>query len=412
MGTMPVLGGKKGRTGWHSACKDICEEGAAIIMSTPQTGQIQQSQNASAPKAVYANAFRAELRGDNRMAGATKTGDARFQDSLRSAQAEQSANVQAAKAAGTDAEEENGFLTFIKTVIDIINPLQHLPVIGTIYRHMTGDELSPVARIAGGTLYGGPIGAAMGVVNAAVEESSGKDIGENMLAMLGGDDKPKSPAQEPGAAPTMLAAADIIWHTPAPDTIQSGTALASANTEIPVQRNLQMAALNVTKFPPSDTPTNLRTQTGGKIEPDRGSLPSATPVLQTREGMLAPTQTANRTHTGLTEGAGRSSAPDVGERSYAMHPAEATPLLQSQNAPVLAARMASTPEQFAISSTASAPETASANSSAGRDIGVVSAAADKRAVPQQMMAALDKYAALKKSQNAAMATGRLVPSYH
>lgn len=387
-------------------------------MSTPQTGQIQQSQNAAAQKAPYANAFRAELRGDNRMAGGIKTNDTGFQDSLRTAQAEQAARAQPTKAAGTDTDEENGFLTFIKTVIDIINPLQHLPVIGTIYRHMTGDELSPVARIAGGTLYGGPIGAAMGVVNAAVEESSGKDIGGNMLAMLGEDDKQKPPAQEPAAAPTMLAAADIIWHTPAPDMTQSGTALASAHTEIPVQRHLQMAALNVTKFPPSDTPTNLRTQTGGKIEPDRGSLPSATPVLQTREGMLAPTQTANRTHTGLTEGAGRSSAPDVGERSYAMHPAEATPLLQSQNAPVLAARMASTPEQFAISSATSAAE----NSSGGRDIGVVSAAtgrkdlsasaADNRAVPQQMMAALDKYAALKKSQNAAMATGRLVPSYH
>ena len=380
-------------------------------MSMPQTGQIQQSQSSTASKAVYANAFRAELRGDNRMAGGTKASDTRFEDTLRAAQSEQSGAAQSVQAAGAGAEEENGFLTFIKTVIDIINPLQHLPVIGAIYRHMTGDELSPVARIAGGALYGGPIGAAVGVVNAAVEESSGKDIGENMLAMLSGDDKKQSPAQEPAAAPTMLAAADIIWHTPAPDMMQSGTALASATTETRIQRNMQMAAMDATKFPPSDTPTNLRTQTGGKIEPDRGSLPSATPVLQTREGMLAPTQTAHRTHTGLAEGAGRSSAPDVGERNRTIHPAEATPILQSQNAPVLAARMASTPEQFAISS-ASAADNSSGHSSAGRDTGVVSAAVDHRVVPQQMMAALDKYAALKKSQNAAMATGRLVPSYH
>ncbi len=377
-------------------------------MSTPQTGQIQQSQSSTARKAGYANAFRAELRGDNRMAGGSaKTSDTRFQDTLRAVQGEKSSAAQPVQATGADAEEENGFLTFIKTVIDIINPLQHLPVIGTIYRHITGDTLSPVARIAGGTLYGGPIGAAMGVVNAAVEESSGKDVGENMLAMLTGDDKKTTPAKEPATAPTMLAVADIIWHTPAPDMTQSGTALASAHTETNVPRAVQMAALDATKFPLSDTPTTLRTQTGGKIEPDRGSLPSATPVLQTKEGMLAPTQAVNRTHTGLAEGAGRSSAPDVGERNRTIHPAKATPVLQSQNAPALAARMASTPEQFAISS-ASAAE----NSSAGRDTGVVYAAAPHRAVPQQMMAALDKYAALKKSQNAAMATGRLVPSYH
>lgn len=379
-------------------------------MSMPQTGQIQQSQSSTAQKAVYANAFRAELRGDNRMAGGTKTSDTRFEDTLRAAQSEKSSAAQSVQATGADSEEENGFLTFIKTVIDIINPLQHLPVIGTIYRHMTGDELSPVARIAGGALFGGPIGAAVGVVNAAVEEGSGKDMGENMLAMLSGDNKKQSPANDPAAAPTMLAAADIIWHTPAPD-MNSGTALASANTETSSPRAVQMAALDATKFPLSDTPTNLRTQTGGKIEPDRGSLPSATPVLQTREGMLAPTQAVNRTHTGLAEGAGRSSAPDVGERNRTIHPAKATPILQSQNAPVLAARMASTPEQFAISS-APAAETSAENSSAGRDTGVVSAAVDNRVVPQQMMAALDKYAALKKSQNAAMATGRLVPSYH
>ena len=368
-------------------------------MSMPQTGQIQQSQNAAASKAVYANAFRAELRGDNRMAGGV-----RFEDSLRAAQTEKTADVSSA-----DGKEENGFLTFIKTVIDIINPLQHLPVIGTMYRHFTGDELSPVARIAGGTLYGGPIGGALGVVNAAVEESSGKDMGANMLAMLTGDDQKTAPAQEPAAAPTMLAAADIIWNTPAPAAAQSGTALASADNKIPNLRAEQLAALVGQKFPSSDTPTNLRTQTGGKIGLDGGSLPSATLALQTKEGMLAPTQAVNRTHTGLAEGAGRSSAPDVGERNRTIHPAEATPVLQSQNAPALAARTASTPEQFAISSTASA---AVENSSAGRDIGVVSAAADNRVVPQQMMAALDKYAALKRSQNAAAATGRLVPSFH
>lgn len=368
----------------------------ATIMSTPQTGHIPQSQTPAVQKPVYANAFRAELRGDGRTAGG-----ARFAESLRSAESHQAA---AADKTQSGSDSGGGFIGFIKTVIDIINPLQHIPVISTMYRHLTGDELSPVARIAGGTLYGGPIGAAMGVVNAAVESSTGKDLGGNMLAMVSGDDKKLKP---PAAAPaTMLAQADIIWHSPAPTDTAAATALAAADIKTNAPRTMQMAARMAQEFPPSDTPTTLRTQTGGDIALARGSLPSVPPVIQPEKGMSAPTQTADRTHNGSVAGAGRSSAPDVGERNYATHPAKASPSLQSQNAPALAARRASTPEQIANLSTPAD------RVPGGRDIGVVSAAAaDTRLVPQQMMAALDKYAALKKSQDAAAAS-RLVPSYH
>ncbi|MBT5663730.1 MAG: hypothetical protein HOJ06_00205, partial [Rhodospirillaceae bacterium] len=34
-------------------------------------------------------------------------------------------------------------------VLDIINPLQHIPVVSTLYRELTGDEISPGARMAG-----------------------------------------------------------------------------------------------------------------------------------------------------------------------------------------------------------------------------------------------------------------------
>ncbi|HEV7371081.1 MAG TPA: hypothetical protein VGO20_18420, partial [Arenibaculum sp.] len=45
-------------------------------------------------------------------------------------------------------------------LLDVINPLQHIPVVGTIYRALTGDEISTPARVAGGTLYGGVVGFA------------------------------------------------------------------------------------------------------------------------------------------------------------------------------------------------------------------------------------------------------------
>lgn len=73
--------------------------------------------------------------------------------------------------------------------LDIINPLQHIPVIATIYRAMTGDEIKPASRVLGDGLYGGPVGMAAGLVSAMVEETTGKDIGAHALAMVIPDKK-------------------------------------------------------------------------------------------------------------------------------------------------------------------------------------------------------------------------------
>lgn len=75
-------------------------------------------------------------------------------------------------------------LTFFD-VLDAINPLQHLPIVSTIYRALTGDTIAPIPRIAGGSLFGGLIGAVASAVNVLVEEISGSDIGEHALAFLG-----------------------------------------------------------------------------------------------------------------------------------------------------------------------------------------------------------------------------------
>lgn len=124
-----------------------------------------------------------------------------------------------------EEKDPGGFLAFLFGILDVINPLQHIPVVSTIYRHITGDEISPMARIAGDALYGGPIGAAVAVANVVVEEASGKDIGENMLAMVTGD-------KADGA--TMLASNvsniqpssgamqnEIIWDEPAVSVAQA-----------------------------------------------------------------------------------------------------------------------------------------------------------------------------------------------
>lgn len=86
---------------------------------------------------------------------------------------------------------EFGFSDFL----DIVNPLQHIPIVSTIYRELTGDELGAPARILGGALFAGPLGAAAGAASAAVEAVSGKDPGAHAVAFLGlGSDEEEAPA--------------------------------------------------------------------------------------------------------------------------------------------------------------------------------------------------------------------------
>ncbi|GLQ04963.1 hypothetical protein [Sneathiella chinensis] len=68
--------------------------------------------------------------------------------------------------------------------LDIINPLQHIPVVSSLYRNVTGDEISAGSRMIGGGLFGGVVGFAASVVNTAIESETGKDMGDHVLAMF------------------------------------------------------------------------------------------------------------------------------------------------------------------------------------------------------------------------------------
>ncbi len=72
--------------------------------------------------------------------------------------------------------------------LDVINPLQHIPIVSTIYRAITHDEIRAPARILGGGLFGGLVGAAMGVVNSIFSKLTGKDFGEHVAGLFKGND--------------------------------------------------------------------------------------------------------------------------------------------------------------------------------------------------------------------------------
>lgn len=134
-----------------------------------------------------------------------------------------------------------------RDLLDIVNPLQHIPVIGSIYRWATGDEPSDGARVVGDGLYWGPIGlAASAVMTAVSEDSSGHDLGEQVLAGLfgPGNDSPSigtpvmvasaasaPPSATPAATPAVSAAAGT---SPAATPIVSAPAISVAPPPTPL----------------------------------------------------------------------------------------------------------------------------------------------------------------------------------
>jgi len=85
--------------------------------------------------------------------------------------------------------EEFGF----GDLVDILNPLHHIPVASTLYRDITDDTIKPISQVVGGALFGGVLGAASSLVNVVVEQETGKNIGENAIAFVVGDKKPELP---------------------------------------------------------------------------------------------------------------------------------------------------------------------------------------------------------------------------
>lgn len=70
-------------------------------------------------------------------------------------------------------------------LLDLINPLQHIPIISNVYRAVTGDQIAAGPRLLGGGLFGGPIGLAVSMANLAVEDATGNDVGGHILAAAG-----------------------------------------------------------------------------------------------------------------------------------------------------------------------------------------------------------------------------------
>jgi hypothetical protein len=101
-------------------------------------------------------------------------------------------------------------------LVDMINPLHHIPVVATVYRNLSGDQIGAAPRVVGGAIWGRIGGFVGGLVNAAVEWWTGKDIGDHVYAAVFGD-----PKKNEGTAVAQKVA-------PIPDAVTAPVATAGA----------------------------------------------------------------------------------------------------------------------------------------------------------------------------------------
>jgi len=150
------------------------------------------------------------------------------------------------KATAESANEES--FTF-SDFLSIINPLQHIPVVGSIYRAITGDTIKPAARVIGGALFGGPAGLIASAFNAMVEQVKGKDLGDQAIALLM-PDKAAPPTGEPAAQFARAATSEPLPEAapaPASPVLEQAAAAAPA----PASRGL------FTRSTPPQSPINV-----------------------------------------------------------------------------------------------------------------------------------------------------------
>ena len=70
-------------------------------------------------------------------------------------------------------------------VIDMLNPLQHLPVVSKYYREISGDDCSEGSKLIGdlgfASFFGGALGLAGVTANTALRHNTDQDVSEHLM---------------------------------------------------------------------------------------------------------------------------------------------------------------------------------------------------------------------------------------
>lgn len=290
-----------------------------------------------------------------------------------------------AKATGTD-KVQLGF----KDVLDMMNPLQHLPIIKNIYQAVTGDDdMKPAVKTVGDAIYGGPVGAVSSVFDNIFKDASGKDMISTAANWLGlGDDAAPATQTASAAANTnTMVAANTAATTPVPATEAAANAAApaaAAQTSAPNPAPAKPMMLALASSPTTPAPSvAVNSATAANSPPpssplfdklQRGNLPQAQVTGGTQAKFFNPTA---KQFAGVT-------------------PASFKPSKDIANSPASIALQASmqTNEltQNAVQSSNSAISSSMAQANAKMD----TVQNPQSEFSQKMLAAMDRYEAVKK----------------
>lgn len=158
-----------------------------------------------------------------------------------------------------------------RDALDAINPLHQIPVVGEIYRGITGEKISGIARVAGGFIFGGIAGGlAAAMVAAYAEGHDDQGPGEQLVAALAGDKTAAAAAvPDKASAASTAIVSDKTGAGLAADDIPTVTITAqdAANLQMPSQPSFARQ--------PASEPTAALTKETAKTVAIDGRIPTA-----------------------------------------------------------------------------------------------------------------------------------------
>jgi len=169
-------------------------------------------------------------------------------------------------------------------LLDLMNPLQHIPVISTLYRAFTGDEIRAPMEVAGGALFGGPLGFVAALANVFIDDVAGQDLGDLALAALTGDEASDG-TQVAALTPARQSAALATSEPPATDTIETGAAETSDAVAPPVAAPLAASLTGEEAL--QALAADLRGLAGGGAPPTATPPKEASPLVPVADDVAA-----------------------------------------------------------------------------------------------------------------------------
>jgi hypothetical protein len=164
-----------------------------------------------------------------------------------------SVSAQAPVTAAATGDDDG--LSFHEILSDL-NPLQYMPVVGTIYRAVTGDTIPRPLREVGSLVFsgltGGPVGVATNLAMLAFEKLSGidlDDVEQKVFTTLVSTPRPElsdtllqSAAVEGAGAPTKAAVAAAATQQALPPAVAAASS-ASATAPAGHRHNSPLTGL-------------------------------------------------------------------------------------------------------------------------------------------------------------------------